>query len=311
MDSRLKRNFLFTGVARLRLLVIFTLLTSCTTKQSPTTDAGYIQDIDQWHAERVEKLKGPSGWLNVAGLFWLKNGINSFGTSPESDIVFPEKLGAANAGFFLLENGSVKQSILPGVLITSKGRPVQEVLAFNPDSTQQPILESGSLRWFVIRRDTKYGVRLRDLESQGLKEFHGIDRFPVEGAWRITARWEVTPGRTIPITNILGQTTPQDAPGVLVFSLNDRTFRLDALDEGVENELFIIFGDATNTKETYGAGRYLYVPKPNDQGEIVIDFNRAENPPCAFTDFATCPLPPIQNVLDVEVRAGEKDYKHK
>lgn len=307
----MKRNFLFDGVARLRLLAIFTLLASCTTKQSPPTDAGYIKEVDLWHADRVERLKGPSGWLNVAGLFWLKNGINSFGTSPENDIVFPEKLGATKAGFFLLENETVKQSVLPGVPVTSKGQPVQEVLAFHPDSTRQPIMESGPLRWFVIRRDTKYGVRLRDLESEALQEFHGIDRFPVDAAWRVTARWEATPGRTVPITNILGQTTPQDAPGVLVFNLNDRTFRLDALDEGVENELFIIFGDATNTKETYGAGRYLYVPKPNDQGEVVIDFNKAENPPCAFTDFATCPLPPIQNVMDTEVRAGEKDYKHK
>jgi len=305
----LARTFIRIGV-RLSFLAVYTLLVSCTTKQSSTTDAVYIGEIDRWHAERVEKLKSPSGWLNVAGLYWLNNGINSFGASGDNDLVFPEKLGAAKAGFYLLEDGKVKLTLLPNAAITSKGQVIQEILAFNPDSTRQPVMEFGSLRWFVIRRDTKYGVRLRDLESPALQDFHGIERFPVDRSWLVTASWEATPGRTIPITNVLGQTTPQDAPGVLVFTLNNREFRLDALDEGVEDELFIIFGDATNTKETYGAGRYLYVRKPDEHGEVIVDFNKAENPPCAFTDFATCPLPPRQNVMDVAVLAGEKEYKH-
>ncbi|MBL7846738.1 MAG: DUF1684 domain-containing protein [Cyclobacteriaceae bacterium] len=274
-------------------------------------DPVYVKEIDAWHVYRVEVLKSPTGWLNLAGLFWLKEGINSFGAAADNDLVFPPVAEVQNYGYFLLDKGMVKQVLMPGVLVTNSGKRVAETqVVFHPDSARQPVMESGSLRWFVIKRDTKYGVRLRDLNHPNLFSFAGIERYPVDAAWKVTARWEETPGRTISITNVLGQTTPQSAPGTLVFSLNGREYRLDALDEGDPDRLFVIFGDATNTRETYGAGRYLYVPKPDSLGEVPLDFNKAENPPCAFTEFATCPLPPIQNVMDTEVRAGEKDYKH-
>ena len=295
---------------RAGIWVCLLMTLSCCAPKKEATDPAYVTEIEQWHANRIERLKGPSGWLNVAGLFWLENGISSFGSGIDNDIVFPSTLGAEKAGFFVLENGRVKQLVRDGVQITSAGSPVKEMVVYNPDSSRQPVMESGPLQWFIIKRDSKYGVRLRDFNSLALTSFHGLERYPVDPSWKVIARWDSTPGRTIPITNILGQTTPQPAPGTLVFTLKGKEFRLDALDEGDPDELFIIFGDDTNAKETYGAGRYLYVPRPNAVGEVPLDFNRSQNPPCAFTDFATCPLPPIQNVLSLGIMAGEKDFKH-
>jgi uncharacterized protein (DUF1684 family) len=290
--------------------VCFLLMLSDCAPKTEALDPDYLKEIEQWHAKRIERLKGPSGWLNVAGLFWLKNGISSFGTGQDNDIVFPSALGAEKAGFFVLENGTVKQLIREEVVVTSSGLPVKELVVYNPDSSRQQVMEAGSLQWFIIKRDSKYGVRLRDFNHAALTSFHGVDRYPVDASWKVIAHWEATPGRTIAITNILGQTTPQASPGTLVFTLDGNEFRLDALDEGDPDELFIIFGDDTNAKETYGAGRYLYVPRPNAQGQVTLDFNKSQNPPCAFTDFATCPLPPIQNVLSLGITAGEKDFKH-
>lgn len=286
------------------------VMASCQPKTAVVTSPEYIAEIDAWHAARVEELKGPSGWLNIAGLFWLHDGINAFGTSADNDVIFPPALEAEHAGYFILDKGAVRQSLLPGTLVSRKGKPVGQLeTVFNPDSSRQPVMEHGPLRWFIIRRDTKFGVRLRNLEHPNLATFPGIDRFPVDAEWKVVARFEETPGRTIPITNVLGQTTDQAAPGTLVFTLKGKEYRLDALDEGAD-ELFIIFGDATNARQTYGAGRYLYVPLPDSAGQVIVDFNKAENPPCAFTEFATCPLPPIQNVLELSIEAGEKNFGH-
>jgi len=283
---------------------------ACSEKKTASTEPAYVKEIDDWHAYRVEVLKSPTGWLNIAGLFWLKEGMNSFGSDPSNSVVFPANFPIASVGFFVLENEQVRQTLLPGIQVTSKGGTVTgTTVIFHPDSARQPAMEYGDFRWFIIKRDTRYGVRLRDLNHPDLTGFRGIERFPVDVSWRVTARWKETPNRSIPITNVLGQTTPQSAPGTLVFSLQGRELSLDALDEG-EDRLFIIFADKTNTRGTYGAGRYLYVSKPDSSGNVVVDFNKAENPPCAFTEFATCPLPPKQNVMDIEVTAGEKDYGH-
>ena len=286
------------------------LLAGCTPKKNagPLIDiATYKLEIESWHQKRLHELQGHNGWLNVAGLFWLKEGINTFGSGRDNDIVFPEGRIAERAGTFMLKQGVVTADIPNGVLITSRGKVVDHLMVFNPDSTRNPTLSFDSLQWFIIKRDTKYGVRLRDLDSEELKTFSGIERFEVDPAFRLTATFEKTENRTIPITNILGQTAAQPSPGTLVFNLDDKEYRIDAIDEGGE-DLFIIFGDATNTKETYGAGRYLYVKRPDASGSTVIDFNKAYNPPCAFTAFATCPIPPKQNVLPIPVQAGEKNY---
>ncbi len=292
-------------------LAILLFITACSPgkRTGPPIDlVAYKADIETWHASRVEELKGPNGYLNLAGLYWLNDGINTVGSDPSNTVVFPEGKVPDRMGYFLLKDQMVMFESAPDVTVTNAGSAVRRLIAFHPDSTKAPAMEFGTLQWFVIKRDNKFGVRLRDFENSALTEFKGIDRYAVDPAWRLEADF-TTPDSTrrIPITNVLGQTTLQESPGILSFTINDRVYTLDALDEGGD-DYFMIFGDPTNARETYGAGRYLYVKKPGPDGKTIIDFNKAYNPPCAFTAFATCPLPPKQNVLDVEVTAGEKNY---
>lgn len=300
--STILKGFLFS------LFVLATV--SCTQPSENKVDRiAYAKEIDQWHTERIDEVKSDNGWLNLAGLYWLKEGINTFGSDESNDIVFPAGKIDGRAGYFLVKNGVVEIHALPDAKILIDSSVVSDKIIFHPDSTTHAQLAHGSLRWFIIKRDDQVGIRLRDMESKALAEFTGIDRYEVDPAWRIEAKAEIpeTPKR-ISITNVLGQTTDQLSPGTIVFNVNSQTYRLDALDEGT-GEWFIIFGDSTNTKETYPAGRYLYVKLPDAAGNTIIDFNKSYNPPCAFTPFATCPLPPAQNVLPLSIRAGEKLFK--
>jgi uncharacterized protein (DUF1684 family) len=190
-------------------------------------------------------------------------------------------------------------------------KPVKEALIYAKDSsTRVPVVSYGSLRWTIIRRDDRIGVRLRDLKSPQLAAFTGIDSYPADTSWRIAAVLQApAQPQTIAITNVLGQTSQQISPGRLAFTVGNSSYTLDALDEGGD-ELFVIFADETSGKTTYPSGRFLQVKKPAADGRTTIDFNKAYNPPCAFTNYATCPLPPRQNVLPFAVSAGEKNYGH-
>jgi len=287
------------------------MIVSCNTKQSSEVDFdlnAYKTEIEQWHQKRIADLKSANGWLNLAGLFWLKEGVSTFGSDESNDIVFPKDKIPAKAGLFLLQNGVVTITSLPEVKIFSNEKPIKTGVIFHSDSTRQPTLAHGSLQWFIIKRDNQFGVRLRDLESTTVTEFQGIGRYEVDPEFRGEAMLETSSvPKKIDITNVLGQTTAQDSPGTLVFKINGKEYRLDALEEG--EELFVIFGDPTNEKETYPSGRYVYADKPGADGKTILDFNKAYNPPCAFTPFATCPLPPLQNVLPIAITAGEKNFK--
>jgi uncharacterized protein len=268
----------------------------------------YKNEIENWHAKRLDDLKSENGWLNLAGLFWLKEGINTFGSSENNDVVFPKEKIVERAGYFKVKQGIVKMEVAHDVLITQNGNQVINELIFSPDSTNNPTLGYGSLRWFVIKRDKIVGIRLRDIESVGVKDFKGITRYPTNSDWRCEAIVEKsTEPKMIDISNVLGQTTPQASHGTLVFEIKGEEYRLDAIDGG-KDELFIIFGDQTNEHDTYPSGRYIYVKRPDEFGKTILDFNKSYNPPCAFTPFATCPLPPNQNVLSVAITAGEKNY---
>ncbi|GAB3035115.1 DUF1684 domain-containing protein [Spirosoma pulveris] len=279
-----------------------------------TTDGpSYKEQIDAWHQTRVNALKSETGWLNLAGLFWLSNGKNSLGRGTNFDLAFPAADAPADLGALYLEKESVRFVPKAGADVLADGKPVTgPLLIFAPD--QKPVvLASGSLRWFIIKRGPKYGVRLRDLDNPNLKVFQTIDRYPVDESWRVKARLE-TPATptTIPIIDVLGLTSQQPLAGTLVFERAGKTYRLDAVEEG--DKLFILFGDPTNEHETYGAGRFLYADRPvssagpDRKGLVVLDFNQSINPPCAFTAYATCPIPPKQNKLAVAVTAGEKRY---
>lgn len=290
----------------------FVLLAGCTSStkkdSTPIDVEAYTAGIKEWQKKRNDYQVSEQGWVNLAGLFWMKEGINTFGSGDDNDFVFPEGKIPERAGYFLLKNGEVTLEGAPGVeFLIDKQSVMKRVIAGEGISRME--VAYGPLRWFVIKRDEKFGIRLRDFEHPLLKEFHPIECYPIDPQWQLPGKIEWADStHTIEITNVLGQTGPQRSQGKLVFIWQGKEYTLDALDEGGDHEFFVIFGDETNATETYGAGRYMYVEYPKEGNEVVIDFNKAYNPPCAFTEFATCPLPPKQNVLPFPVRAGEKNY---
>ncbi len=265
----------------------------------------YVKEITNWHEERIMNLKKENGWLNLAGLFWLKEGENTFGADSRNIILFPEGKSAHFLGKFVLSKSEITLIPDKNSEIYSENQLISSPIKLYP-SEKNIILKHQNLRWFIIKRGEKFAVRLRDLESPFLKEFHGIEQFPIDEQWKVKAKFTASEGKKIPILDITGQTSLQQSPGSLAFELNGKSFTLDALSEG--ESLFIIFADQTNKQETYGAGRFLYASLPDKDGFVELDFNKSFNPPCAFTPYATCPLPPKQNYLSIRVTAGEKNY---
>jgi len=270
------------------------------------SDKTYESDIKIWHKGRIEALKAENGWLNLAGLFWLEDGKNSFGGDGKNKIVFPSDKSPAHLGEFILENGQITLEAKPEAEIYNNDQLVTKLVIFPSD--KPVVLKHKSLKWFIIKRGDKFAVRLKDLESPFLKEFQGIDTYPIAEEWKVKAKFEPTTGRQISIIDITGRLDQQESPGVLTFNVKGKSYKLDALKSG--EGFFILFGDNTNKKETYGSGRFLYTEKPDAEGYVDLDFNKSINPPCAFTPYATCPLPPKQNVLALAVTAGEKNYGH-
>jgi uncharacterized protein (DUF1684 family) len=292
---------------------IFILIISCSSKKEAVIDVvAYQNEINAWHANRVEtQLVGDNGWLNLAGLYWLNEGFNTFGSDPSNNVVFPEGKMAANAGTFVVQQGKVTMEVNEGVEIFHDSIAVNHEVIHIPDSSFYPVMSYGSLEWLIIDRSGKLGVRVRDLDSEAVKKFTGVERYPIDPKWRVEASWEkYEPIKYIDITNILGQTYQSPCPGALVFTIDGEEYRLDAIDDGTEGEYYILFSDKTNEKETYPSGRYMYVKYPDEEGKVIVDFNKGYNPPCAFTEYATCPLPPKQNGLDLTITAGEKNFGH-
>lgn len=272
--------------------------------------AAYKADIQQWRAEREARLKSEDGWLTLVGLLWLKPGDNSFGSAKAADMTVHDAALPARAGIFHLADGQVTFEPADGVKVMHGGSLVQQPLAMAPDSSGDPtILEHGPVSFYVIERGGKLGVRVKDSQSPTRVDFQGLDYFPIDTDYRVVAHFEpYKPAKQIPIMNVLGMKLSMPSPGALVFKLNGKQYRLDpVLESPGDNDLFVMFRDQTSGKSTYGAGRFLYVPMP-ENGKTVIDFNKAYNPPCVFSNFATCPLPPHQNWLKVPIRAGEKVY---
>jgi len=263
----------------------------------------YIDSIHQWRRDRERKLQADGGWLSVGGLFWLQPGPNTTGSDPASDFVLPAGAAPALAGTFHLSGDEVRFDSAPGARVTATGEPFQSrLMRPDNDGSEDPI-EIGRLRLFVIRRGGRLGIRLIDNQSEARRSFHGLKWYPVDPAWRIVARFEPYPApKPIAILNVLGDTEPMTSPGVAVFEVAGETARLEPVLDG--DELFFIFRDRTAGKETYPAGRFVYAPLPKD-GKVVLDFNKACSPPCAFTPYATCPLPPPRNRLDFPIPAGE------
>ncbi len=274
-------------------------------------DPVYKTKIEEWHRQRIASLTKPNGWLSLTGLFWLESGRNRFGGAPSNDIVFPGENVPDVIGTISLNGDSIRVEIKSGVEVLNEGQPVRNMELKSDAEGRPTILQLGSLSWYIIRRGERYGIRLKDSESGRLKNFRGIESYPIDPRWRLEARFEPYDSlRIISVPTVLGTVTDAESPGALVFEIDGRTCRLDPVGEPDDEQFFIIFADETNGSETYGAGRFLYVDNPGPEGKTVIDFNKAYNPPCAFTPYATCPLPPAQNVLPVRITAGEKKYGH-
>jgi len=270
---------------------------------------GYEAEIRQWRADQEAALTADDGWLTVAGLFWLDPGLSHAGADPSNEIVLPEA-APARLGWFEFREGRVVFQAEPGTRVTSDGRPVDRL-----DLTagrRAAAIDAGSLTMFVIRRGERTGIRMRDRDSAARREFTTRAWYPIDPAWRVTARFTAYDERRIvKVPNVLGDTVEMESPGFVEFTLGDRSLRLEPVLETPEStELYFIIGDETNGHETYGGGRFLYTDLPRD-GVVVLDFNKLYNPPCVFTEFATCPLPPPENKLAARIEAGELMYgKH-
>lgn len=267
----------------------------------------HLKEVNEWHEKRIERLQSEFGWLTLVGLMRLEEGENRFGAAADNGLVFPEK-APDYAGVFTLEDGAVRLDVNEGVEITSEGKKVVSGLLGTDADEETTVLDMDTFRFYVIERAGAYYVRVKDREAETLKNFHGIDRYPVDLDWRIEARFEpYNPPKNLQVPNALGVTFEESCPGVLVFQIDGETQRLEPVNAS-GGALFVVFGDETSGVETYGGGRFLYVDPPGPDSTFIVDFNKAYNPPCVFTPYATCPLPHADNVLKVPVRAGEKAY---
>jgi uncharacterized protein (DUF1684 family) len=266
--------------------------------------------VTDWRAKRLASLTSETGWLTPIALYWLKEGENSFGRASDRAFSVDDAVLAADTGAFVLTQGRVQYVAHASKAMTYLGAPVTS-LDLKSDADEKPTeLIAGPLHFMLIDRAGHLGIRVRDSISPNRLQFKGLQYFPVRPDWHIQAHFEgYVPERRIPIVNILGMTEEMTSPGAIVFERGGRTWRLDAILEAPgDRELFVMFSDATSGKQTYGAGRFLYVGLPTSD-RIEVDFNEAYNPPCAFTDFATCPLPPQQNQLALAIEAGELKYE--
>ena len=264
-------------------------------------------ELEKIRAERVQRLTAPDGWLTLIGLHWLNRGENTVGTAPDNTLRLaagPAHFGRVN----LAPNGRVTVQLADEAAATIQGQATRTgELSYG--TAQPTLVVAGTVSFFVIQRGDKIGLRVKDSAAVRRRDFVGLDYFPCDASWRIEAQWvPFAEPRPVPITNMLGQTTPAPVPGKAVFTREGRTYELLPIDEGPAEPLFFVIADATSGDETYAAARFLYAERPRE-GKIVLDFNRAENPPCAFTPFATCPLPPSENRFPVRIAAGEKNYR--
>jgi hypothetical protein len=276
----------------------------------------YSRQVEQWRADRVARLTAPDGWLSLIGLEWLHEGANRIGSGADNDIVL--SAGPAHLGTITLAaDGSQRIALDKDAGATIDGKNVSEATLvddMHADAAGPTLVRFGSASFYVIDRDGRKALRVKDPEAPTRAHFAGIDYFPIDPSWRIEADWvPFAPGHKLEIGSVIGTIEAVDVPGKAVFQRGGQTFELMPYQEEPGGELFFVIADRTSGKETYGAARFFYAALPkgglSQPGKVELDFNKAYNPPCAFTPFATCPLAPPENRLDVAVTAGEKKYR--
>jgi uncharacterized protein (DUF1684 family) len=268
--------------------------------------SGYESSVRQWRSAYENSLRADDGWLTLAGLFWLKEGANSAGTAPGSDILLPPGSAPARAGEFDFRGNITLFRAAAGAGVMVNGHPATEAPLIADTDGVPSLVQIGGLTMMVIHRGKRYGIRVKNKQSPVRLHFTGLRWYPVKPQYRIAAEFHAYPQpRRIAIPNVLGDTEPLPSPGYAAFTVGGVRVRLFPVTE--DGRLFFIFRDRTSGKATYGSGRFLDADMPVN-GKVTLDFNEAYNPPCAFTPYATCPLPPASNRLSVAIEAGEKKY---
>jgi uncharacterized protein len=300
------------GVTKVKLTKLFAVsvslllgLTSLANVASAQSTAN--AELSKWRVEREAKLKADDGWLTVVGLFWLKEGLNTVGAAAENAVVLPAGSAPARVGVFELHEGKTVFRAAEGVTVTANGKPVQELEVKSDEVKQQDVLKLNDLTFLLLKRGGRYAIRLKDQNARTRTDFAGLRWYPGQDDYRVTAKFiPYEQPKEVSVVNILGDIEKMKSPGYVVFKLNGQELSLEPITSGGD-KLFFIFRDLTSGKTTYKPGRFLYAAAPKD-GQVVLDFNQAINPPCAFTAYATCPLPPKRNHLPVAIAAGEQSY---
>ncbi len=301
-NSRTRCSWWYFGVLAVAVLV------GCAAPVETPMPDDYADSIETWRHDRVAKLTSETGWVTLVGLFWFEDGEHRIGSAVDSEMQLPEKAPPA-VGVLRANGDELVLDVDAGTEVLVDGKRVETLALADDDPGPATQLEVGDFSVHVIRRDEQRALRVRDRNHPARFSLGEIESFPTDWNWRIEGRFEVSgAGRTIQVPTVLGTVSEQPSSGTVVFEVGGEEIRIDVVAEPGADQLFLIFGDETTGRETYGGGRYLYAAAPDEEGVVVLDFNKAYNPPCVFTPFATCPLPPSQNRLPVRIEAGEKSY---
>jgi uncharacterized protein len=286
--------------------VAYFLMSSLTVFSSvaATTGDAYVAQVQQYRQQREAALKADDGWLTVTGLFWLREGANHIGSDPSNDVLLPDQSAPGAVGTLTIQGDAAAFGAAPQAHVTLGGKPVTNtaIRANGPDA-----LAVNRLKLLLLKRGTRYAIRLKDNDAQQRRNFVGLSWYPIKEDWQIEAKFVAFPSPSkLVLDNIIGDQEEVESPGYVVFERDGKEYKLQASSSG--KGLFIVFRDQTSGKETYGSSRFLYTSKP-ENGKVMLDFNEAINPPCAFTAYATCPIAPPQNRLTIGIPAGELKYK--
>ena len=293
-------------IYRYTLLLLLSLIFSGCNKpdlgRAPLPD-NYEESINEWKEYRVGVLTGPTNWLRLHAIYWLNEGVNTFGSAEENNITFPEGTIPDTAGTFTLADNTVTMDVADGVIITHDGEPVSDFTLF--DGENRPRVQHKDLEWFIDSRGDDHGIRLYNKDNPKADAFDGFPFFPLNPDWHLKAKFiPNSDSTTVTVDNVLEEKVDLVSPGNILFEADGQTHEMIAFE--ANSGLFIMFNDETNGDETYHAGRYMIIPFAGEDGYTILDFNKAYNPPCAFNTFTTCNLPPPENRLKIAIRAGEK-----
>ncbi|MBN8481617.1 MAG: DUF1684 domain-containing protein [Xanthomonadales bacterium] len=292
----------------LKTTLLLAAMTASAANALASSSEDYASEIEAWRVQRAERLKAPNGWLSLVGLDWLKPGRNTIGSAKDNDIVIAR--APARLGTITLDGDVATIELEAGAAATIDGATSARTTLLDDSNETPTTVAFASVSFYLVDRGGRKGLRIKDSEAATRTGFLGIDNFAIDPSWRIEADWVAfDPPQSLEIPNVLGTIDSMPVPGKAVFTRDGKSYELRPVLESADaTQLFFIVADRTSGKETYGAGRFLYADAAKD-GKVVLDFNKAYNPPCAFTPFATCPLAPPENRLPIAVNAGEKRYR--